>query len=209
MRVLVIEDHPLVRESLKLVITGFCQNSVVFEASTAREAVPLLAKYRWDVILLDIELPDRSGLDLLRDVQNLAPNSPVLVFSGRCEEEFGRLVLKAGAAGFLPKASGADEVQIAIRRVVAGKKYVTTELASSLAVSGMMHGDGSLHYMLSPREMEVLRLYGTGCNTSGIAERLGVSVKTVSTYRTRIMEKLGLTNTASLIRYSMLHNLAG
>lgn len=207
MHFLIVEDHPLVREWLKTVLLESFRGSKVVEAETADQAMAYLPKGRWTAIMLDIELPDRSGLDLLRDFRDQAAASPVLVFSGRPEAEAGRRALQAGAAGFLSKASSVREVRMAIDRILAGRKYVSSDLAASIMSRDLTPGDGLPHQALSARELEVLRLLGTGCTPTEIGERLRISVKTVSTYRTRILEKLEIENTAGLIRYAVTHKL--
>lgn len=207
MKFLIVEDHPIVREWLKTALLHSFERAEVAEAESAREAISLLPRKRWDAILLDINLPDRSGTDLLRDLRSIAPDAPVLVFTGKAEDTVGRLVMKAGASGFLPKTSSVDEIKGAIKRILAGKKYVTADLAVSLVDSVVKHEGAAPHHVLSARELEVLRLLGSGHTPTDIGERLGISVKTVSTYRTRILEKLELENTAELIRYAVTRNL--
>lgn len=207
MRFLLIDDHPIVRDGFKRLLLHSFQGATVEEAANAREAVALISRGRWDVVFLDIDLPDRSGLDLLHDLRTLAPEAPVLVVSGRLEEEFGERALKAGAMGFLQKASMMEEVLTAVRRVRLGKKYISPELASRLLENSLKPGDKSAHDALSAREFEVLRMLGEGRTVSEIAAVLNLNVKTVSTYRTRVLEKLGLHNTAEIIRYALQHGL--
>lgn len=207
MHFLIIDDHPVVREWLKTTLKSSFPDPEFAEAETAREAISLLPIKRWGVIFLDLNLPDRGGLDLLRDIRAIAPDSPVLVFSGRAEGEVGRAALEAGAAGFLPKMSSLNEIRQAINRVIGGKSYVTPDLASTILSRVVTHGDSGPHDILSPRELEVLRLLASGCRPTDIADRLSISVKTVSTYRTRILEKLDLENTAGLVRYAVSHKL--
>lgn len=207
MKFLIVEDHPIVREWLKTALLHAFQGAEVAEAESAREAISLLPRKRWDVILLDINLPDRSGTDLLRDLRSIAPDAPILVFSGKSETAVGRLVMEAGAAGFLPKTASVEEIKVAIKRIAAGKKYVTADLAVNLVDSVVKHEGAPPHHALSARELEVLRLLGSGHTPTSVGERLGISVKTVSTYRTRILEKLELENTAELIRYAVTRNL--
>ena len=183
------------------------QGCAVEEAANAREAMALISRGPWDIVFLDIDLPDRSGLDLLPDLRSLAPEVPVLVMSGRLEDEFGERALKAGAMGFLQKASLMEEVTTAIRRVRAGKKYISPELAARLLENSLSPVFKTAHDALSAREFEVLRMLGEGKTVSEIAAVLNLNVKTVSTYRTRVLEKLGLHNTAGIIRYAMQHRL--
>ena len=155
-----------------------------------------------------MELPDGSGLDLIKPLQNSPTKPRVLVMSGLCEEEAGLQAIQAGAAGFVPKTSGADKLEAAIRQVLSGHKFVTEKLAEQL-VDDLQRGDTSpLHASLSEREMEVLRLLGSGLGASEIADKLSLSIKTVSTYRTRMLEKLNLKTTAELIRYAIKNKLA-
>lgn len=207
MRFLLIDDHPIIRDGLKQLLLRAFPGAAVEEAMRARDAMERIVHGPWDVVFLDIGLPDRSGLDLVRDLRAVAPSVPVLIFSGLREEEFGERALKAGAAGFLPKASAADEILAAIRRVRAGKSYISADLASRLMETKLNGGEQAAHEALSPREFEVLRLLGEGNTVSDVAALLSLSVKTVSTYRTRVLEKLGLKNTAGIIRYAVTHGL--
>jgi two-component system invasion response regulator UvrY len=207
MRFLLIDDHPLVRNSLQQVLRHHFDGCIVEEAASAGEAMAKLPAGPWNAVLLDIDLPDRSGVDLLRDVKDLAPGAPVLVLSGLCEEEFGHRALKAGAAGFVPKASPTEEIITAIGRILEGRKYISADLAEKLLGEALTGGTQAPHQSLSDREFEVLRLLGRGRSVSQIAVELGLSVKTVSTYRSRILEKLGASSTAELIRYAVEHRI--
>jgi DNA-binding NarL/FixJ family response regulator len=207
MRFLLIDDHPMVRDAFRRLLLHLFQGCAVEEAANAREAMALVSRGLWDIVFLDIDLPDRSGLDLLPDLRSLAPEVPVLVMSGRLEDEFGERALKAGAMGFLQKASLMEEVTTAIRRVRAGKKYISPDLASRLLENSLKPAFKAAHDSLSAREFEVLRMLGKGQTVSEIAGVLNLNVKTVSTYRTRVLEKLGLHNTAGIIRYALQHRL--
>lgn len=208
MNFLLIDDHPIIRESLGLTLRTQFPGATITEAASAKEALAALPGRRWAVVLLDLDLPDRSGLDLLRDVQNLASEAPVLVFSGRSETEFGRRVLAAGAQGFLSKLSAPAEIETAVRRVLSGRKHISPDLAESIAGHPQPADGAPPHAALSTRELEVLRLYAKGVAPADIAQRMKISAKTVSTYRTRILEKLALDTTADLIRYAVQHQLA-
>lgn len=207
MRFLLVDDHPLVRGGLRLLLTMLFPGAAVAEAGNAREAMAQAGAGPWDVVFLDIDLPDRSGLDLLHDLRAAAPGTPVLVVSGLFEEDVGVRALEAGAAGFVSKTSGADEVLAAVRRVRSGRKYLSPELGARLLEKRLNPHHAAPHEALSTREFEVLRLLGNGRTVSDIAAVLNLSVKTVSTYRTRVLEKLGLTTTAEIIRYSLEHGL--
>ncbi len=206
MHFLIIDDHPIIRQSLGLVLRSLFPGAELCEADSAKAALGRLPEKKWSVILLDLDLPDRSGLDLLRDVRALAPGSPVLVFSGRNEADYGRRVLAAGAMGFLSKMSSPPQIETAVRRVLAGHKHISPDLAEQLV--GPAAG-AALHAALSDRELEVLRLFAAGLSPTDAAARLSLSIKTVSTYRTRLLEKLGLRTTADLIRYAVDHQLTG
>lgn len=207
MRFLLIDDHPLVRDGLKRLLLNAYHGAVAEEASNAREAMERISHTPWDVVFLDIDLPDRSGLDLLHDLRNIAPEAPVLMVSGMLEEEFGERALEAGAAGFLNKASMMEEILSAVRRVRSGKKYISPDLGARLMEKRLKPGPKIAHEALSIREFEVLRLLGDGRTVSEVAALLNLSVKTVSTYRTRVLEKLGLRTTAEIIRYALRHGL--
>jgi two-component system invasion response regulator UvrY len=155
-----------------------------------------------------LDLPDRGGIDLLRDIKSANPKAKVLVLSGANEREFGQMALRAGAAGFVPKISTEPEILEAIQRVLAGRKYLSRELAEFLAEAGAGHSERAPHLTLSGREFEVLRLFGTGAEPSEIAARLHLSIKTVSTYRARMLKKLSLHSTGDLVRYAVTHQLS-
>ena len=203
---LLIDDHQLVREGLKQLLAKHFPLATLAEASDAASAMGRLAEGEYALILLDIDLPDRGGLDLLGDIMAVSSESRVLVLSGHDEGQFGVRALKAGAAGYISKSAGAEETLAAIRAVLAGRTFVSPDLAGTL-VEEMRAGGGAPHESLSEREFEVLRLFGSGCNASAIAKRLGLSVKTVSTYRARILEKLRLRTTGELVRYAVEHKL--
>jgi two-component system, NarL family, invasion response regulator UvrY len=207
MHFLIIDDHPIIRQSLGLALRAHFPEAGLTEADSAKAAVARFPEKKWAVILLDLDLPDRSGIDLLRDARALAPASPVLVFSGRNEAEYGRRVLAAGAMGFLSKMSTPAQIETAVRRVLAGHKHISPDLAEQLV--GSPSAAAVLHEALSDRELEVLRLIAAGLSPTDAAARLGLSIKTVSTYRARILEKLGLRTTADLIRYAVDHHIAG
>lgn len=194
--------------SLKQILQQNFAPCTVTEADDAESAGLLLVQKSWDVIVLDIDLPDRSGVDFLRDIADRSPHSKVLVFSGCNELEFGLRAVKAGAAGFLPKASTEPDIRTAVQRVMNGQRYISQDLAACLADFTNKHENQPPHHSLSEREFEVLRLFGVGSPASEIAEKLGLSVKTVSTYRTRILQKLGLRTTGDIVRYAVNHKLS-
>lgn len=207
MRFLIIDDHVLVRDGLKRLLEHAYTDALVMEAGDAREAMVHIGRGPWDVVFLDVDLPDRSGLDLLHDLRNLAPETPIIVLTGMLEEEFGGRAFAAGAAGFLQKTSTREVILAAIRRVKSGKKYISEEFAARLLEHKLKPLPQIAHDALSAREFEVLRLLGEGRTVAEIAAVINLNVKTVSTYRTRVLEKLGLHNTAGIIRYALQHGL--
>lgn len=207
MQFLIIDDHSIVREWLKDVFLASFRGAEILEAKNSQEALSCLPKRKWDAILLDLNLPDRNGLDLLKDLRISAPRSPILVLSGRPEEEVGQLAMEGGAAGFITKSASVEEIKLALNRVIAGKKYISTELAAAIFSRPGDRLDQPPHQLLSIREFDVLRLLGLGFTPTEISRKLMVSIKTVSTYRVRVLEKLGLKNTAGLIRYAVIRQL--
>jgi DNA-binding NarL/FixJ family response regulator len=192
---------------LRHVLAREFPSAEIYEAADAAQAMSEASAGPADLVLLDLELPDRSGLDLIYDLKKLNPNCAILVVSGEEEMEAGPRVLKAGANGFIHKTSPNAELLSAIHRILAGKKYVSPELAAALADSAF-DDSASPHATLSDRELEVLKQFGRGLTTTQISENLGLSVKTVSTYRSRILEKIGLKTTGDLVRYAVKNGLA-
>ena len=177
---------------------------VVFgEAKTAAETMEFVRRQPWDVVILDISMPGKSGLDILDEVKRFRPRTPVLLLTMHPEQQYARRALKAGAAGYLTKDSVPDELKIAIKKIVAGGRYVSATLAEKLAVDLRRGADMPLHELLSDREFQVLRMLAMGKTVKEMAEDLSLSVKTVSTYRGRILEKTGLKTNADLIRYAL------
>jgi DNA-binding NarL/FixJ family response regulator len=162
----------------------------------------------WDLVILDVSMSGRSGVDFLADLKRIRPKLPVVVLSMHPEDQYGKRVLKAGASGYMNKDSAPEELIKAIRKVLAGGRYVSPALAEVLAMDLGAGGDQPLHARLSDRELEVLRLVGSGKSVSEIAEVLHLSVTTVSTYRARILEKMHLRTTAELMNYALRHQLA-
>lgn len=207
LRVLVADDHDIVHHGLKQLLSDHFGTVTFGEARNAQEALEQCAAQEWSVVLLDITMPGRSGLDILADLKRVRPNVPVLIMSAFPEEEFALRALKSGAAGYLDKRTLAGEIVTAIKRVTTGERYVSTALASKLAAQ---LGDGEArfaHEALSQREFQVLRLIATGKTIKEIAAELTLSEKTVGTYRTRISEKLGLGTNVELTRYALQHRL--
>jgi two-component system, NarL family, invasion response regulator UvrY len=207
MRVLIVDDHSIVRRGLKEILADEFPKSEAGEAESSRAALELVATQEWDIVLLDINIPGRSGLEMLVEMKRLRPNTPVLVLSAYPEEEFAIRSLKLGASGYLNKSLSSDEVVIAVKKAMAGGKYVTAALAEKLAASlgsGIQH---SPHESLSGRELQILQMIAEGSTIKEIAVDLALSEKTVGTYRSRISKKMGLMTNVELARYALKHRL--
>ncbi len=206
-RVLITDDHPLVREGLIKILLNESDMEVAGEARTAPEMLDLLRHHGVDVLVLDISLPGKSGLDVLKELRAEHPKLPILILSMHPEDRFALRVLKTGAAGYVTKESAPEELVKAIRKVYQGGKYVSATLAEKLAV-GIEEDTGKpLHESLSDREYEILQMIATGKKTGEIARELSLSVRTVNTYRTRIFEKMHMKTNAQLIHYALEHRL--
>jgi DNA-binding NarL/FixJ family response regulator len=207
MRVLIADDHAVFRRGLRETLAEIFSRVTFGEAKTAQETVELVRRQEWDVVILDISMPGKSGLDILDEMKRLRPRLPILLLSMHPEEQFARRALKTGAAGYLTKESVPEELKEAVRKVVAGGRYVSATLAEKLAVDLREGADTPLHELLSDREFQVLRMIASGKSVKDIAEELSLSVKTVSTYRARILEKSGMKTNAELIRYALQSQL--
>ena len=206
-RVLIVDDHEIVRRGLKEILADEFPKSEAGEAESSRAALELVATQEWDIVLLDINIPGRSGLEILVEMKRLRPNTPVLVLSAYPEEEFAIRSLKLGASGYLNKSLSSDEVVIAVKKAMAGGKYVTAALAEKLAASlgsGIQH---SPHESLSGRELQILQMIAEGSTIKEIAVDLALSEKTVGTYRSRISKKMVLMTNVELARYALKHRL--
>ncbi len=207
-RVFVADDHAVVRRGVLQILAEAPDMVAAGEASTGREVLQAVRQHDYDVLVLDIAMPDTNGLEVLNQLRTLKPDLRVLILSMYPERQYAVRALKAGAAGYLTKESAPDELIGAIRKVAQGGKYVTQSLAERLAAALGGELGKEPHETLSAREYQVLRLLAAGKTVSDIATELSLSVKTVSTYRTRILEKLDLRNTAEIIRYAFEHGLA-
>ena len=207
LKVIIADDHTVVRHGLKEILTREFGKIKIAEARDAREATAWLTKDKWDLLLLDINMPGRSGLEVLNDARQLCPTAAVLVLTAYPEREFAIRAFKLGAAGYLNKQSAFDELIAAVKRVLTGGKYVTTSMAEILANSLNAEQDQVPHETLSNRELQMLRLIAAGKTLTQIAEELNLAVATISTFRARILAKLGLSSTAELIRYGLEHGL--
>ena len=206
-RVLIADDHEIVRCGLRDILTTRLGKVAVSEAKDAGEAINLLIEKEWDLVLLDINMPGRSGLEVLEQAQRLRPKTPVLVLTSYPEDQFALRAFKLGASGYITKQSVSDELITAVKRVLAGGKYVTASLAERFASCVGETGEQSPHEALSNRELQVLRLIAVGKSVKETAEELALSEKTIATYRTRIAEKLGLKTNVEIARYALKHGL--
>lgn len=207
LRVLVVDDHAVVREGLKRIIDDAPGMRVCADAGDARQALARLQDAPCDAVVLDLDLPGRAGMELLRDIRRNHPQLPVLILSFHAEDAYGVPALQAGADGYLMKDSGTELLVQAIEKVASGGKFVTAGLAEQLARAVSAEAQRSRHAELSEREHEVLRLIGAGLAVSQIADHMALSVKTVSTYRRRVLDKMGLANNAQLTHYAVKHQL--
>ena len=203
--ILIADDHAILRRGLKEILRGEFESATFDEAGTAQQVLTQVQSRVWDLVILDISMPGRSGLDLLRDLQQLRPELPVLVLSMHPEDQYATRVLKAGAAGYMNKETAPKELVKAVRKVLSGGRYVSAALAEKLAADLSADAARLPHEKLSHREFEVLRMIASGKTVSQIAEELHLSVTTVSTHRARILEKMGMASNADLMRYA-LHN---
>jgi len=206
-RILVADDHAILRRGLSDILTHELEGVLCAEAGNAQEVVAQVQRQPWDLVILDITMPGRSGLDLLGDLKQLRPELPVLILSMHPEDQYAKRMLKAGAAGYMNKETAPKELVKAVRKVLAGGRYVSEALAEKLAYDLSAGAANQSHEMLSHREFEVLRMIASGKTISQIAEELHLGVSTVSTYRVRILEKLGMENNSELIRYALQNRL--
>ena len=206
-RFLVADDHTIVRRGLRQILLEGFPGAEIFEVGDAEELIKKVVDSEWDVIISPLSMPGRSGLDALQQIKQLHPQTPVLILSIHPEEQYALRVLKAGASGYLSKDLAPDELVNAVQKVMLGKKYITASVAEKLASVFDQGKDKPLHEYLSDREFNVLKMLAAGKSVSEIAESLFLSVTTVSTYRARIMAKMGLKNNAALTLYCIEHKL--
>ena len=206
-KILIADDHPIVRQGLRQIILDEKDMEVLCEAANSGEVLVKLKEQDIDVLLLDIAMPGKSGLELLIDLKIQYPNLPILVLSALPEEAYARRVIKMGAMGYFHKESAPDLLVPAIRKAISGQNYISSKLADILVSDLSGKDKGSIHEQLSEREFEVLRLIGSGKSVGEIAEVLNLAVTTISTYRARILEKLKLKNNAEIIQYCITEHL--
>lgn len=206
-RILVVDDHAILRKGLKQILDDTPDLRVTGEAGSGMEAVQKVQHEEFDMVLLDISMPDKHGIDVLKQIKQIHPNLPVLMLSMHAEDQYALRSIKTGAAGYLNKQSAPAQLVTAIRQVASGKKYISSELAEQLA-DGLTQGYQELrHQKLSNREYQTLCLMASGKTLTEIGEIMSLSVKTVSVYRARLLEKMNLRNNAEAIHYAISNHL--
>jgi DNA-binding NarL/FixJ family response regulator len=206
-KVLIADDHSVVRQGIRQILRDVPELTAVGEASSGEQTLEKLRKEEWDLVIMDISMPGRNGLEILKLLQHERPKLPVLVLSMHSEDQFAVRMLKAGAAGYLTKESAPDELVKAIRKIITGGRYVSPSLAEKLAFNMHPQSDRQPHEILSDREFQVMRMLAQGKTVKEIGEELTLSVKTISTYRARVLEKLKLRTNAQLIHYAIQNGL--
>ena len=207
MKILITDDHAVVRSGLKQILAEEFTRAEFGEATNAQEAIDRVWKENWDVVVLDITMPGRSGLEVLKEIKKSRPKLPVLVLSMHPEDQFAVRLLKIGAAGYMTKESAPNELVGAVKKVMAGGRYVSPALAERMASYLAIDVQTPPHERLSDREFLVLRQIASGKTPTAIAKELGLSVKTISTYRMRILEKMSMSNSAELTHYAIQNQL--
>jgi DNA-binding NarL/FixJ family response regulator len=207
MRILIADDHAVVRRGLREILADALPGAEFSEAGNGDEVLSHLGKSQTSLLVLDISMPGRSGMDILRDVKHTYPRLPVIILSCQPEEQYALRCLRAGAAAYINKESAPEELAMATRKILSGGRYVSASLAEKLVAILDDSAGKPLHELLSDREYEVMKMIAAGVPLTEIGERLHVSVKTISTYRARIMEKMQMKSNAELTRYAMTHSL--
>ncbi len=206
-RVVIADDHTIVREGLKQLLLAAGSFEIAGEAPDGHEVLKLAREKEFDVLLLDLSMPGKSGMDLIKQVKSERPRLRILVLSMHQEHQYAVRAIKAGASGYLTKDSASTQLVSAIEKVASGGAFISAEVAEQLALGAMPQTDGPPHTALSDREYQVFRMLVAGQAVSEIANELNLSVKTVSTHKARLMEKMGIDNQAELVRYAMKHRL--
>jgi two-component system invasion response regulator UvrY len=207
MKILIIDDHEVVRRGVQQILEENFLYVEVGEADTAQKGIAAVRQEPWDLAIVDVSLPDQSGLELLCELHSTAPQLPLMVLSLHPEEQYAVRAFRAGAKAYLTKHTAPEELARAVKQVLSGRMYITSSIGECMAGSLSKGPTGSEHYPLSEREFEVLVLLAQGKSVKHIAQSLTLSIKTVSTYRARLLDKLQLTTTAELIRYALDHHL--
>jgi DNA-binding NarL/FixJ family response regulator len=206
-RIVVCDDHAIVREGLKQILSGQPDFEVVAEAADGHEAMKRVRELEFDVLLLDMSMPGKSGVELIKQVKAEKPKLRILVLTMHEEHQYAVRAIRAGASGYLTKEGASAQLVTALRKVASGGAYISAEVAEQLALNAMPDSQGPLHAALSDREFQVFRMIAEGKSVTEIAERLNLSVKTVSTHKANVLQKMNMTNQGELIRYALENNL--
>jgi two-component system, NarL family, invasion response regulator UvrY len=206
-RILLVDDHPIVRQGIKQVLAGAFDHALVGEAANAEEGLSEVRNTDWDILVLDLTLPGTSGLDLLKDLRRERPTLPVLVLSMHPADQFARRAINAGASGYLTKDTPPTELVKAVGEVIAGRRYLSPALSGEPSQHDESGHSQRPHELLSDREYQVFRMLASGLTVTQIASRLSLSVKTISTYRMRVLEKMKMDTTAELMHYGIQNGL--
>jgi DNA-binding NarL/FixJ family response regulator len=206
-RLVIADDHSIVREGLKQLLAASSDFQVVGEAANGHEVLARLREIEFDLLLLDMSMPGRSGIELIKQIKSENPKMRILVFTMHQEQQYAVRAIKAGASGYLTKDSASDLLPTAIRKIASGGAYITPAVAEQLALDAMPHSSAAPHLSLSDREFQVMRMLVAGTSVTAIADELHLSVKTISTHKARLMQKMGLASQADLVRYAMSHDL--
>jgi len=207
LRFIMADDHPVVLKGLKDILSESFDNATIDETTTGYGLLRKVQNNRYDLVLLDISLPDINGLEVLKEIKKTKPKLPVLIISMYLEEQYALRAMKAGAQGYVTKRSASDELVLAVRKILAGKRYISPAFAEKMLFDFESDAEKLPHQSLSDRELQVLCMIGKGKAVNQIAEELHVSANTVRTYRTRILEKIGVKGTSELIHYAVMHGL--
>jgi DNA-binding NarL/FixJ family response regulator len=206
-RVVIADDHTIVREGLRQLLQASVDFDIVSEARDGHEVMQRVRELDFDVLLLDMSMPGKSGMELIKQVKSERPRLRILVLSMHQEHQYAVRAIKAGASGYLTKESASSQLAAAIRKVACGGAFISAEVAEQLALGAMPQAEGLPHTALSDREYQVFRLLVSGRTVSSIGEQLNLSVKTVSTHKARLMEKMGVANQTELVHYAIRHRL--
>ncbi len=207
MKILIVDDHAVVRQGIKQIITDMDGPVDIGEAGNGSDAVRMLRDGEWDMVLLDINLPGKNGIEVLKQIKGEWKKLPVMMLSMYSEDQYAMRAIRSGASGYMTKETAPDELLNAITKVMRGGRYISAEVAEKLVFDQDEVGDELAHHELSDREYEVLRLIASGHTVSEIADQLALSVKTISTYRSRILEKMKMKHNAELTHYAIKHEL--
>ena len=206
-KILIADDHAIVREGLKQIVAEESDMKVTGEAANASELFELLDKDSWEIVVLDINMPGKSGLEALKEMKVSYPETPVLILSMFSEDQYGLRAIKAGASGYLKKVSAPTELVLAIRKIVSGGKYINQSLAEKLADNVYVNNNKALHQNLSDREYQIMCFISSGKSAEKIAEELTISIHTVYSYRNRILDKMNLKSNVELTQYAIQNKL--